>query len=107
MSFPERGPAPKRAAVPPAGEDRSSILHYAFLFVIVAFAVFVGARLIDVQLLRNTRLWIVLSHPYGDEFNVIMNYVAQRRTVKLIQSENGVYLFIAFKNKASMVPDLR
>jgi hypothetical protein len=48
-------------------------------------------------LAQKRRIWIVLSHVYGLEGDAILGYLATHgKIVKLVHSENKVYLFLAY-----------
>lgn len=49
---------------------------------------------IDKLLTSHTRIWMVFSHCYGNECEIIPNYIAEKRMIELVTSANGAYLYL-------------
>jgi hypothetical protein len=49
---------------------------------------------IDDLLLANNRVWMVFSHCYADECEIIPKYVSEKRKIELVVSDLDAYLYI-------------
>lgn len=49
---------------------------------------------IDELLSSNKRIWMVFSHCYGNECEMIPKYVSKTRPIQLVSSSNGTYLYL-------------